>query len=141
VLYEPPGNVAEQLQPVIEAGMRGEWDTMLELFIGAMGPDMPATLKPTPVWGMLVKHAEATLEELHAIARARWDPQDFRRLDMPVLLMKGTETPAELLQTSDELAAVLPNCQIAVLKDQAHMAMWTAPADFVRSVEEFLLNA
>jgi pimeloyl-ACP methyl ester carboxylesterase len=140
VLYEPPGDVGDQLQPVIEAGMRRDWDTMLELFIGAMDVEMAKTLKPTPVWGMFVRHAEATLEELHAIARARWEPQDFRELNMPVLLLKGTETPAELLHTSDQLADVLPNCDVGVLKGQAHMAMWTAPGDFVRAVEDFLLN-
>jgi pimeloyl-ACP methyl ester carboxylesterase len=138
ILYEPPGDVASPLRPVIEAGMRQEWDAMLELFMGAQ---MASAVRPTPTWNMLVRHAEATLEELHAIARARWDPGDFRALRLPVLLLKGTESPADLLVTTDELASAMPDASIAVLKGQGHMAMWTAPTEFVRCIEEFLPGA
>jgi pimeloyl-ACP methyl ester carboxylesterase len=138
ILYEPPGDPQGQLDAVIEAGMLGDWDTMLELFMGA---EMATIVKPTPIWSIMVRHAAATLEELYALTRAGWDPGDFRALNVPVLLLKGTETPPELLHTTDQLAEVLPNCSVFVMKDQGHMAMWTAPADFVRGVEDFVLGA
>jgi pimeloyl-ACP methyl ester carboxylesterase len=60
---------------------------------------------------------------------------------MPILLLRGTETPPEVLVATDELTAELPSAGVVVMEGQGHMAMWTAPAEFVRRVEEFLLES
>jgi pimeloyl-ACP methyl ester carboxylesterase len=63
----------------------------------------------------------------------------FHSLDVPVLLLIGTESPRDNYLT-DTLNAVLPNATIVALEGQAHEGMTTAPEQFVDAISKFLLG-
>lgn len=140
ILYEPPGPaftpapLAAQME---EAATRKAWDKVVELF---MGEQIAAILKPTPFWASLVKNAEPTMEvDPRDLARCWSEPERFRGLHIPVLLLTGSETGDGRCETT-ALSRVLPDCRVVVLEGQGHAAMLTAPALFVKEVEAFLLG-
>jgi pimeloyl-ACP methyl ester carboxylesterase len=54
------------------------------------------------------------------------------------LLLLGGDSPPLFRQATDVLAAALPNCQVAILPGQQHIAMDTAPDLFMKEVLQFL---
>ncbi len=138
ILYEPPGPeftpapVAAQIE---EAATRGDWDAVVESFLG----DSAALIKPTPFFATMVNNADATLQDPSDFERFWSEPELFQGLNIPVLLLRGSETPDERCETS-ALSRVLPDSRVIVLEGQGHAAMLTAPALFVREVEKFLLG-
>ncbi len=102
-------------------------------------PDEVNEIRATPVWALWTADAKASLNDLRAIAKHRFDATRYRALDMPVLLLIGTESPRDLYVT-DALAAVLPRTRILELEGQAHEGMTTAPAQFVDAISRFLLD-
>jgi pimeloyl-ACP methyl ester carboxylesterase len=101
-------------------------------------PDLEAVMA-TDIWPPIVADARASLGDLRALQAHPFDPADYRRLPMPVLLQIGSESPRDLYVT-DALAAVLPHGRIDVLQGQAHEGMTTAPAMYARAVATFLLR-
>jgi len=139
ILYEPPGPdfiPAPFVEQMEEAGARKDWNKVVELF---MGEQLAAALKPTTFWASMVQNAEATMADGRDLIQYWSEPERFRGLNVPVLLLRGSETPDGRCQTS-ALARVLPDCRVVVLEGQGHAAMLTAPALFVKEVEAFLLD-
>lgn len=79
------------------------------------------------------------MEDWRAMMHYAYEPERFRAVRVPVLLLTGSESPDGLYQT-DDLKAVLPDARVAQLEGQGHTAMLTAPDAFVREVESFLLT-
>ena len=73
------------------------------------------------------------------MTRFEFDAEHYRRLDLPVLLQVGSESPRHLYVT-DALAAVLPDARIGELPGQAHEGMTTAPEMYAGAVVSFLLE-
>jgi pimeloyl-ACP methyl ester carboxylesterase len=94
-------------------------------------------LRATELWPPIVADAKASLGDLRAIHRYDFDAQRYRRLQIPVLLQIGSESPRGLYVT-DALAAVLPDARIDVLAGQAHEGMTTGPDMYAASVMRFL---
>ena len=102
-----------------------------------MPRDVLAELRASPDWAAIVADAPASLGDLRALARHRFDPERFSALPMPVLLQIGTESPPDFYVT-DALAAVLPDVAIGPLEGQAHEGMTTAPEQYARALCLFL---
>jgi pimeloyl-ACP methyl ester carboxylesterase len=100
-------------------------------------PDEVEAIRATPFWAVWTVDAHATMQDLRALARYRFDAARFRSLTMPALLLIGSESPRDLYVT-DALAAVLPDARIVALEGQAHEGMTTAPAQFVDAITPFL---
>ena len=140
VLYEPPGPAFTA--PAVRANMReaaskGDWDRVVASFAGEQMASLPG-----PFLATMVKNAPPTMEGWADMERYWADDRRFeplRRLKVPVLLLKGSETGDERHYT-DELAQVLPDARVVVLQGQGHAAMLTSPALFVKEVEAFLLG-
>lgn len=96
-------------------------------------------LRDSTLWAPIVADARASLGDLRAISRYRFEAEPCRALDIPVMLQIGSESPRDLYVT-DALAAALPNGRIEVLADQAHEGMTTAPDAYVESVLGFLCD-
>jgi pimeloyl-ACP methyl ester carboxylesterase len=120
---------------VIEA-----WDdfpyTFFRDIIGVPLVELDA-VRGSALWPPIVADAKASLGDLRAIARLRFDAEDYRELPMPVQLQIGSESPRDMYVT-DALAAVLPDAQIQVLPGQAHEGMTTAPELYVEATLGFL---
>ncbi len=96
-------------------------------------------LQTTEFWSPIIADAKASLGDLRALNRYSFNADDFRNLQLPVLLQIGTESPRDLYVT-DALAAVLPDIRIEELPGQAHEGMTTAPRMYAEAVSRFLLE-
>jgi pimeloyl-ACP methyl ester carboxylesterase len=144
VLYEHPfpkiiaPEVLAQLETFAE---REEWDGIVQTFMRdalQVPAEEVSAIRASPDWGVWTADARISMNDLRAIANHRFDANRFSALDMPVLLLIGTESPRDLFVT-DALAAVLADGRIHALEGQAHEGMTTAPAQFVDAIAGFLL--
>jgi pimeloyl-ACP methyl ester carboxylesterase len=145
VLYEPPDPgwaTAAALAPLERLAARADWDGLVEAFMREL-LRMPAgeveAIRATPFWRVWTADAEATLQDLRALARHRFDAARCRALALPVQLLIGTESAREVYLT-DALVAVLPDVRVTALTGQAHEGMTTAPDQFVDAIAAFLLE-
>lgn len=143
VLYEPawPEVLPSGLVTRLEAlAAERAWDAFAMTFfhVGLCVPLQEVdALRATEHWPPIIADAPASLGDIRALHRYAFDATRYRRLDVPVLLQIGSESPRELYAT-DALAAVLPDARIATLPGQAHEGMTTAPAMYVEAVKAFL---
>lgn len=143
VLYEPPRpNLLgkEALSRLEALGKAGDWEEFTVAFFRDtlhVPSDELRELKATDLWPPMVADAKASLGDMRALTRYTFRPDCFRRLQVPVKLQIGTESPRELFVT-DDLAAVLPDFDIEQLHGQAHEGMTTAPEHYAESVSRFL---
>jgi pimeloyl-ACP methyl ester carboxylesterase len=144
VLYEPPrpdffeSDVAERAR---EMGDRGNWPGMVEAFWRTLGipEDAIAALKATPFWQSSVDDGANTFQDWRAMGGYSFDPGRFRSVKADVLLLKGSESPADRFVT-DDVRRVLPSGKVEVFEGQGHAAMLTAPQAFAEVVKKFLLG-
>jgi pimeloyl-ACP methyl ester carboxylesterase len=94
-------------------------------------------VRDSELWAPIVADAPASWQDIQALARYRFDAEEFRGLRMPVLLQTGTESPGHLYATA-ALAAVLPQAQRMPLEGQAHEGMTTAPEMYAKRVAEWI---
>jgi len=78
------------------------------------------------------------LHDLEAMAADTLDLDRWAAVEVPTLLMQGSETWAPMPATMDALAAVLRRITRRLLAGQAHFATHTAPALFAAAVATFL---
>jgi pimeloyl-ACP methyl ester carboxylesterase len=74
--------------------------------------------------------------ELRAIAGLT--PERYRRLDIPALVLIGTDSPAPQREACERLAATLPNASVAWLEGLGHVAHTGAPDAVVAALGPFL---
>jgi pimeloyl-ACP methyl ester carboxylesterase len=144
VLYEHPKQglfTREVVDPLEAFAARNDWDGLVETFMRTL--EVPQEeideIKKTPFWSVWTTDAPATLNDLRALTKMRFDAEDYRSLTMPVLLIIGSESPRENYVT-DALAAVLPDSRIVSLEGTAHEGMTMVPEQFVEKVTQFLLG-
>lgn len=143
VLYEPPHTdllTPDALAHLEALAAAGRWDDLAFSFFRdtLLGPEADLeALRQSELWPPIVKDAPASLGDLRALTRHTVDLERCRRLEMPILLQTGTESPGQLYLT-DALAAVLPNARIGRLAGQAHEGMTTAPQLYLESLLPFL---
>jgi pimeloyl-ACP methyl ester carboxylesterase len=144
VLYEPPHPdiLTPEARVRLEAfAARQDWDGLVQSFmldVLLVPADEVNEIRSSPFWAVWTADAQATLNELQAVANFRFDASRYQVLGMPVLLLIGTESPRDIYVT-DALAAVFPDAQVTELAGQAHEGMTTAPAQFVDAIARFLL--
>ena len=118
----------------------GDYDGMIDDFFrnGIQVPGSEVDLiRSTPVWGLIVGDGPASIREWPALLNYQFDADSFGTLNLPVLLLTGSESPPDIYAT-EALVAALPNARIAVLAGQGHGATVTAPKDFAEIVSSFL---
>ena len=144
VLYEPPHPglmPREEFARLKAMGTAGDWSNMAFTFFKDVlqVPEKDVRdLRATELWPPIVNDAKATLGDLSALSRHEFKAEIYRKVDCPVLLQIGSESPRHLYAT-DVLASVLPNARIESLGGQAHEGMTTAPEQYAESVKRFLL--
>ena len=146
VLYEParpdlfPGDVLARLEAMASAGA---WDDFaMTFFRDALHVPIEEleAVRASELWPPIVADAPASLGDIRALTRYKFEAGRYRTLDIPVLLQIGSESPRDQYLT-DALAAVLPNATIGVLAGQAHEGMTTAPEMYAEAVTAFLLGS
>lgn len=149
VLYEgwPAPNVAHRLvRPSLLAHLEmlladDRPEEMLVTFyrdIVLMSDEELTTLQASPTWPARVAAAGTVPRELRAFGEHAFDPATAARIDVPVLLLVGENSPDEIKADPEIVAAALPDARVRVLTGQAHMAHLTAPEIFADEVWSFL---
>ena len=148
VLYEPGMNVTgEQVYPpdlidrlaaLLEAGDRDAVISTLFRDLVRMPQEEVEYLRSLPAWQKRVKAAHTVPRELRADEVYRFDPERFKDLSTPTLMLEGSDSPAFLKAADAAVAEALPDCRIIVMPGQGHAAMDTGTDLFTTEVVRFL---
>jgi pimeloyl-ACP methyl ester carboxylesterase len=143
VLYEPPlvpvhevtsPELAGRLEALVHTHQR---EQALEVFLRevARTPESQLRLlRAFPAWSAWIAAAHALPREIRAVEGHVLERARLSRLDVPVLLLLGGDSPSYFASAIDSLHRMLPRSRVAVLPHQGHLAMSTAPALFVREL-------
>lgn len=151
VLYEPPTTailggkqepvgIIERLDDLLEAGDR---EGVLKVFLldaVRMPPQEFDYYRTLPPWPARVAVAHTLPRELRALENYQFDPERFKNLQVPTLLLLGGDSPQSVKQSTYRLNEALPHSLIKVLAGQQHVAMDTAPELFLNTLREFLVE-
>jgi pimeloyl-ACP methyl ester carboxylesterase len=146
ILYEPPPpgfkqppEIIAMMQALLEDGNREGLLSTFFLEIALLTPGELEIMRSVPAWKGRVEAAHTILRELKIIeTHPPFDPKQFGKLKIPVLLMQGGESAAEYKETITLIHSMLSHSRIAELPGQQHVAMNTAPDLFVNGVLNFL---
>jgi pimeloyl-ACP methyl ester carboxylesterase len=97
-------------------------------------------VKSSPAWPLRLAISHTLPRELRADENYALDPQRFKDLRIPTLLLEGSDSRAFEKKGNEALAAALPDSRIVVLPGQKHIAMYTAPDLFLQEILEFLIE-
>ncbi|WP_037675803.1 alpha/beta fold hydrolase [Streptomyces globisporus] len=156
-VHEPPlvGVVADdpesmaQLQPTFtsfDAALdhlrKGEDEQGARLFVEevAMGPGMWDRL-PAPIRETFVRHGQTWLDEQSDPSWAELDLEGLSACAVPVLLSRGTESPAWFATVLDRLAEALPNAQRQTFEGAGHIPHITHPQEYATVLTRFIRAA
>jgi pimeloyl-ACP methyl ester carboxylesterase len=133
-----PEGIVDRLQALLDAGDReGVVITVFRELV-KMPPDELERLKESPRFPAWVAAAHSAVRETLAEEQYRYEPERFRNLEAPTLLLLGGDSPVIFKATIEAWYAALINSRIAVLPGQQHVAQLTAPDLFAREVLAFL---
>lgn len=143
VLYEPslglayPPGVIEEIEAAVET--RDNDTAITAVFRGIL--DMPDAdidaMRAAPEWGRRLAVAHTVPRECRAEQNWVYEPGQFDAVDVPTLLLSGSESPAELKEATAAAAAALPRARLHVLDGHAHIAHRTDPADVAAIILAF----
>lgn len=133
----PPESMAE-IRRLIDVGVSEQALAVFLTDVAGMPMDEAHALcAPTdPATRGTLTHT--LLREITASGTYRPDASRLSRLDVPVLLLHGTESPAWLRWTVRELGATLPGSRIESLPGHGHHAMDRAPRAYLSPVVDFV---
>jgi pimeloyl-ACP methyl ester carboxylesterase len=144
VVYEPAAGVtgvaSEDLERIEDLVARGERDEALVHALRSFGlaPEEVEELRAAPSWSARVAGAHSVAREVRAEEAYRVDPEQFRGLTAPVLLLLGEKSPDWAPEGTERIRAVLPDARVAMLPGQGHMATVTAPELVADELARFL---
>jgi pimeloyl-ACP methyl ester carboxylesterase len=148
ILYEPPlpipgvpiypEGTIERLQALLDGGDREGVITTFMREVVRTPPHELELFQASPAFAARVAAAHTLPRELRAHESYRFEPERFKHMNVPTLLLLGGDSPAFFKAAIDALDATLPNCQIVILPGQQHIAIDTAPDLFVQEVLAFL---
>lgn len=133
-----PG-AADRLQAMLAAG---DVEGMLGVFLrdeANIPPEEVDLLRSQrDAWATRLRNAPTVPREIRATERYSFDPERFRLMQTPTLLLVGEDSPALELENARTVAEALPQARVVVLPGQQHLAMYTAPEMFVSEIVRLL---
>lgn len=149
ILYEPPvptgipsipSGVPERIQALCD---QDELEAALELFLreGAKMPEQEvASYRQSPMWHATLPVTPTIPREIALDRTYRFQAERFARLQVPALLLTGSESPPFYSEGTKLVAAALPNSRVVVLQGHQHIAHLSEPELVAREVLRFLLR-
>lgn len=133
-LYEPAMGGGLTTRDTIERWERliegGERDTVTREFlreIGGYDDAEIAQLERTPLWEARREIVQTVPRELRAELAHGFDEWHLGDLDVPALLLVGSESPAWAVRSVEAHAAAIPRAETRVLEGHGHGANLTGP--------------
>lgn len=144
ILYEPitageptPADVIDRLEAAIDAG---EHEQALATFLrertGMTAHDVELA-RASALWSARVEAAPTIARELRAHAGYRPDWERLAGIDVPTLLLLGSDS-GRYAAGAQALAEALTAVTVCTLEGQGHAAHLTAPRQLVKAVTAFL---
>jgi pimeloyl-ACP methyl ester carboxylesterase len=136
--FEFPTEVQDRLDGLVAAGER---DAALETFmreVVKVPEDDIGAMRAQPTWPARLAAVHTITREVRAFYDDTFDAGRAAGITVPVLLLVGADTPDELRDDPETVAAALPDARIAALEGQQHLADVLAPELFAERVLAFL---
>ncbi len=147
VLYESPlpgafpywpDAVRDSMVPLLDSGQQEQaLLTFFEAMLGISQQEI-AALQRLPNWPDRIGYAHTIARELQALAENSFDLARLRSLAAPTLLLLGGSSPPMHRIIADKFLASIPDCRMAELPGQGHLAIRFAPDLVAREVLRFL---
>jgi pimeloyl-ACP methyl ester carboxylesterase len=144
ILYEPPlpaifpEGVIARTQAHVDAGDRAGAVLLFMREVPRLPQDVLAELPSVPEWPALLAAAHTLPREMRSNEPYVFVPRRFRSVQVPSLLLSGSDSPPFLRASVEAAGEALPHSWIVTMLGQQHMAMVTAPHLFARAVLQFL---
>jgi pimeloyl-ACP methyl ester carboxylesterase len=133
-----PREVEERLDGLVRAGEReAALETFMREVVDVPEDDLDA-IRGQATWPARVATAHTITRELRAFLEDGFDPAQAARIAVPVLLLTGEDSPEEVRDDPEAVAAALPDARIVVIEGQQHLADVLAPDLFARHMLAFL---
>ena len=119
----------------------GDREAVLVTFLAEAArypPDSIAAQRSQPEWPARLAQAHTLAREAQAVPHYQVDPARVADLQVPTLLLLGSESPPFFRAAIEALHTVLPASELVILDGQHHNAMDTAPDLFTETVNQFL---
>jgi pimeloyl-ACP methyl ester carboxylesterase len=150
VLYEPvyseneqftPLALIDELQRLVDADRREDAVVLFMRDVAKFPEHEIERYRSLPSWSARVAAAHTFPRELRDVEAYRFQPERFRSLNVPTLLLVGTESPTMFKRSIDLLQSTLPESRVHELDGQGHAADVLAPEQVATALKEFLLDA
>jgi pimeloyl-ACP methyl ester carboxylesterase len=145
VVYEPPmgfvvspPHVVDRLEELLEAGRRDELVAFFLQEVAGLPAEQVELMRSMPAWQARVAAAHTIPREERVTREYVFDPDRFRELRAPTLVLLGGESADPFRAAAEAVEAALPDCRIAVMPGQRHVAMDTGTEIFTTEVLGFL---
>lgn len=130
-----PAEVEQRMGALLATGDRqGMLETMMRELVKMPEHEL-SHYRTLPAWQARIAAAHTIPRELNQLSAL--DVAEAARIVVPVLLLVGSDTPAESYDAED-LATALPDARISVLDGQQHIAMDMVPELFAQRILDFL---
>lgn len=133
-----PDDFIAQLELLIESGKREEAVSTFMVKGAGVAHHELDVLRRSPAWPARLAAAHTIPRELRAINEYGAEMDSFAVIEVPVLLLVGSETEARRRAIATALTRVLPNSRVTELAGQRHAAHQTAPEHFASVIRDFL---
>ena len=149
ILYEPalstgaafyPPSLRTRIQDLIDSGNREEALILFFHEIVGLSEKQIAAFRKEPEWADRLMAAHTIPREFVADDYIL-DPRRFGNLNVPTMLLQGSESPDFLRTATQIVHSALPNSRLVTMSGQQHIAMGTAPKMFVHLVTQFLTES
>lgn len=143
VLYEPPFAISgdypvidELLAEITSMLDAGENEQIIEFLWSSVGVSSAQldVARSASNWQEIVDAADTIPRELEAIGEYEFDPARFEDMNTPTVLFVGGESPQRRKEPTEAINNGLLNSRIVTFEGCAHVAMLTAPDQFVDEV-------
>lgn len=136
-LYKP--GVADRLEKLLEAGdIEGMLVAMFRELVEMPPEEIDVMRSQRDAWAVRLANAPTLPRELRGEQRYTFEPERFRHMRTPTLLLVGGASPPRELENAKGVADALPDARVVSLPGQQHAAMYTAPEVFMSAVVQFL---
>ena len=133
-----PRDVEERLEALVAAG---ENEAALETFmcdVVKVSEEELTAIRAQPSWPARVAAAPTITREIHAFFGDRFDPARAASIAVPVLILAGADTPVEIKDDPEAVAAALPDARLVVVEGQQHLADVLVPEVLAQHLLTFL---
>jgi pimeloyl-ACP methyl ester carboxylesterase len=136
--YYPPGMI-EQLEALLQAGdLEGMLITMMREVIQRPPQEIELLRSHREDWVARLRNAPTIPREMRGEQGYVFAPERFSNMRTPTLLLVGGDSPPSELRNARGVSGALTDAQVVVMPGQRHIAMITAPENFVREILQFL---